>query len=54
MHTPEGTLERGVLPPNSLPALPVAAQAALDDEDILPHVMSLPGKDECDNFVNDK
>lgn len=51
MHTPEGTLERGQAPPPY--SAPVHTQPPGDeDEIILPHLMSLPNKDECDNFAN--
>lgn len=52
MHTPEGTLERGVAPPISAPAV---IQAERDTEEVMiPHVMSLPGQDECDNIMAER
>ncbi|XP_030753356.1 mitogen-activated protein kinase kinase kinase 13 isoform X2 [Sitophilus oryzae] len=46
MHTPEGTLERGVLPPSSAPA--VLQPTFRRDEDDEGCVLSLPNQDELD------
>lgn len=47
MHTPEGTLERGQVPPYSAPVH--SHPLSEDDEHILPHLMSLPSKEDCNN-----
>lgn len=51
MHTPDSTLERGMLPPNSLPAVMPMEEP---QEIRIPHVMSLPSRDECDSMMVDR
>uniref|UniRef100_A0AAR5PZK1 Mitogen-activated protein kinase kinase kinase n=1 Tax=Dendroctonus ponderosae TaxID=77166 RepID=A0AAR5PZK1_DENPD len=48
MHTPDSTLERGMLPPNSLPAMMPMEEP---QEIRIPQVMSLPSRDECDSMM---
>lgn len=51
MHTPEGTLERGQsAPPFTAPVY--THPLGNGDEIIIPHLMSLPNKDECNNISN--
>ncbi|XP_050514638.1 mitogen-activated protein kinase kinase kinase 13-A isoform X3 [Diabrotica virgifera virgifera] len=50
MHTPDGTLERGQAPP--LYSLPVHTQVLCDGDIVLPQVVSLPNKDQFNNFTN--
>ncbi|KAK9746503.1 Protein tyrosine and serine/threonine kinase [Popillia japonica] len=53
MHTPEGTLERGFQPP---PPYTAPSRPSIDETESrevqVPHLMSLPTKDECDNYNN--
>ncbi|XP_049818926.1 mitogen-activated protein kinase kinase kinase 13 isoform X3 [Aethina tumida] len=48
MHTPESTLERGQGPPPY--SAPVSADSADHEKVIIPHILSLPNPDECDNL----
>ncbi|KAH1002530.1 hypothetical protein HUJ04_008610 [Dendroctonus ponderosae] len=51
MHTPDSTLERGMLPPNSLPAMMPMEEP---QEIRIPQVMSLPSRDECDSMMAER
>ncbi|XP_056648259.1 mitogen-activated protein kinase kinase kinase 13 isoform X1 [Diorhabda sublineata] len=50
MHTPDGTLERGQAP--SMYSLPVHTQVLSDEDIALPQVVSLPNKDQFNNYTD--
>lgn len=50
MHTPEGTLERGQVPPYTTHGYHQNITTTLCNEVPLPHGLSLPNLDESGNF----